>query len=306
MTGSGKGDHRAALAAIGTERLMALTALSDGPGLVRLASHLGLLVLTGTLVLALDGWLRLPFQALHGVVLVFLFSAAHECIHRTAFRTLRLNDAVAWLAGLPILLPPHAFRFFHFAHHRYTQDPERDPELATPKPQTELEYLWHLTGFPYWAAQVRALMRAALGQSLPGYVPPSGEEKVWAEARYYLAVYAFVAVLTLASGSGLAFSLWIVPVLLGQPVLRAFLMAEHTACPLVPDMLASTRTTFCHRAVRWLAWEMPWHTAHHTAPTVPFHQLEALSGELRASLKSTADGYPDAHRQILRAIEAHR
>lgn len=306
MAASAEGGHRAALAAIGAGRVAALSQASDAPGLIRLAGHLGLLALTGAAVLAAEGWWRLPLQFVHGTVLVFLFSAAHECIHRTAFRTGWLNDRVAWGAGLAILLPPNAFRFFHFAHHRYTQDPERDPELATPKPRTRGAYLWRLTGWDYWAGQVRALIAAACGRPPPAHVPPRGKGKLRREARAYIAVYAAAALISVATGSTLALTLWILPALLGQPVLRAFLLAEHTACPLVPDMLANSRTTFTHRALRWLAWEMPWHTAHHAAPTVPFHRLGALSAEIEHALKSTAQGYLDAQGQILRAIDARR
>jgi fatty acid desaturase len=264
------GDHKAALAALRAGRIAALSETSNMPGLIRLASHLGLLSLSGAAILAVDGWVRLPLQFLHGTALVFLFSAAHECIHRTAFRTRWLNDAVAWGAGLVLILPPNAFRYFHFAHHRHTQDAARDPELATPKPRTRGEYFLRLTGWGYWTGQIRALAAAA-GAPLP-----------------------------------LPLTLWLIPVVLGQPMLRAFLLAEHTGCPLVPDMLANSRTTFAHRAIRWLAWEMPWHTAHHAAPTVPFHRLGKLTAEIESALKCTAQGYLDAQGQILRAIGAHR
>ena len=306
MAVSAEGDHRAALAAVGAERIAALSRTSDAPGLIRLASHLGLLALTGAAVLAVEGWARLPLQFVHGTVLVFLFSAAHECIHRTAFRTHWLNDRVAWLAGLPNLLPPHSFRFFHFAHHRHTQDADRDPELAMPKPRTRGAYLWSLTGWHFWTGQARSLLSAAFGGPLPGYVPPRGESRVRADARFYIVIYAGIALVSLIPGSTLALTLWVVPALLGQPMLRAYLLAEHTGCPLVPDMLANSRTTFAHRAIRWLAWEMPWHTAHHAAPTVPFHRLAALTAEIEHALKSTAQGYLDAHHQILRAIDADR
>jgi fatty acid desaturase len=292
-------DHRAALAALPEGRVAALSRPADGPGLRRLAGHLALLAATGAAVLALPGWWALPALLAHGVALVFLFAAMHESTHRTAFATRRLNDAVAWGAGLLLLLPPRAFRYYHFAHHRHTQDPERDPELATPKPATLGAYLWRLTGLPTWRAQGAALLGAASGQPLPAHVPPRGEGPVRAEARLFLGLYAGVAGLSLAAGSVLALWLWAVPVLLGQPFLRAYLLAEHTACPLVPDMLVNTRTTFTHRAVRWLAWEMPWHTAHHAAPTVPFHRLAELTAEIEGSLGSTAAGYPDAHRQIV-------
>ena len=306
MAASAEGDHRAALAALGAGRVAALSRTSDLPGLIRLASHLGLLALTGTAVLAVEGWARLPLQLLHGTVLVFLFSAAHECIHRTAFRTNWLNDRVAWAAGLALMLPPNAFRFFHFAHHRHTQNEARDPELAMPKPATRRDYLWRLTGWHYWTGQAASLIGAATGATQPAYVPPRGAAKLRREARVYIAIYAAIAIISLATGSTLALILWVVPALLGQSVLRAFLLAEHTACPMVPDMLANSRTTYAHRATRWLSWEMPWHSAHHAAPTVPFHRLAELSGEIEHALASTAQGYPDAQRQILHAIDARR
>jgi fatty acid desaturase len=50
--------------------------------------------------------------------------------------------------------------------------------------------------------------------------------------------------------------------------------------------------------VRFLAWNMPFHTAHHVLPVVPFHRLGALTALLEHRLATTAEGYVDAHRQI--------
>jgi fatty acid desaturase len=80
--------------------LVRLTARSDLKGLVQLACHLCALLATGALVWSARStpWL-LPALLLHGVVLVFLFAPLHEGVHWTAFRSRRLNDAVAWLCG---------------------------------------------------------------------------------------------------------------------------------------------------------------------------------------------------------------
>lgn len=295
-------DHRAALAEIPAAQMAELVALSDRPGLVRLGVHLCLIGALAALVLALDGWARLAAQAALGLPLVFLFTPMHEATHRTAFRAQWLNDWVARVAGVLLVLPALSFRYFHLAHHRFTQDPERDPELATPKPATTAAYFWALSGVPYWTGQVRSILGAALGRPLPAHVPPRAEDRVRREARLHLALYATLAVVSVKAGSTVLLTLWVVPALLGMPWLRAFLMAEHTGCPLVPDMLANTRTTFTHRLVRWIGWEMPWHTAHHAAPQVPFHRLPALSAALERRLRSTADGYADAHRQIRRGL----
>ena len=71
---------------------------------------------------------------------------------------------------------------------------------------------------------------------------------------------------------------WVVPALLGQPFLRLYLLAEHGDCPEVANMFENTRTTFTTRAVRWLAWNMPYHVEHHVWPTVPFHRLPEVHG----------------------------
>ncbi len=269
MDASSDLDHRAVLAALGKERVAALAVLSNVPGLTRLGVHLGALGVTGWTVLALEGLWRLPAQLAHGVLLVFLFSALHESIHRTAFRTPWLNDLVAAVAGFTFIQPPLGFRYFHFAHHRYTQDPEHDPELGIPKPKTRLQYVIYLSGWYFWTGQPNRLVKTALGRPLPGYVPARARDRVIREARAYLMIYAAIVIASALSGSTLVLTLWLVPTILGQPFMRAYLLAEHTGCPLVPDMLDNTRTTFCHRAIRWLAWEMPWHTAHHAAPTAP-------------------------------------
>mgnify|MGYP006196823413 CR=1 FL=1 len=110
--------------------------------------------------------------------------------------------------------------------------------------------------------------------------------------------YAALAAGSVAAASAALVWAWLVPLLLGAPFLRAYLLAEHGACPLVADMLMNTRTTFTNRLVRFLAWNMPYHTAHHVLPVVPFHRLAALTALLERRLATTAGGYLDAHRQI--------
>ncbi len=79
-----------------------LSQRSDLRGALRFALHLALLATTGTLVwLAYDHWYTLlPAMVLHGFGIVTMFAPMHECVHRTAFKTRQLNDAVGWIAGL--------------------------------------------------------------------------------------------------------------------------------------------------------------------------------------------------------------
>lgn len=290
--------HREAIAALKEEELARLKETSDRPGLARLAGYLGLLCLTGFTVLHAPNWpLWLIAATAHGVLLVFLFTLEHEAIHGTAFRTGWLNRAVAAAAGFVVIVPALWFRYFHFAHHRHTQDIERDPELASPKPSDWRSYALYLTGLPYWKAEIAAIIATTRGE-VGDYVPASAAPRVVAEARLHLALYAVLAAVSLAMGWTWPLELWVAPLLLGQPFLRAYLLAEHGACPLVADMLANTRTTFTNGLVRLLAWNMPYHTAHHVLPVVPFHKLPELTGLLEDRLASTARGYIHVHRQF--------
>ncbi len=82
--------------AIDKAALKALSRRSDGRGLVQLGGHLAALGATGALVAGTQGTLWLaPALFVHGVVLIFLFSPLHECIHRTAFESRALNDVLA-------------------------------------------------------------------------------------------------------------------------------------------------------------------------------------------------------------------
>jgi fatty acid desaturase len=120
----------------------------DAPALRRALWHLGVLAVTGTLLWRLRSTLFVPpLLVAHGYVLAFIFCAFHETAHRTAFRTRWLNAVVGTVAGLLILWPYRNYRVYHWEHHRYTQDPERDPELYFAKPASWAAYLFVLTAF---------------------------------------------------------------------------------------------------------------------------------------------------------------
>lgn len=275
---------------------------SDGSGGRRLAAHLGLLAISGAL--AAETWgspLSFPVLVLHGIVLCALFCAAHECVHRTAFRSRRLNDVVVAVCGIVLLLPSRWFRLFHAAHHRYTQDPERDPELAGWKAATRPGIVLHAIGFLYWWAMARTIVCLALGRAEQSFLAPGHRKRVIAQARLHLLVYATIAVLSVATGSLLAIQLWVVPALIGQPFLRAFLLAEHTGCPQAADVLASTRSTRTNAAVRLLTWNMSFHAEHHARPQVPFHQLGRLHAELAPRVKIVGRGYARTYVTLQRA-----
>jgi fatty acid desaturase len=290
------------------DTLRALSRRSDALGLRQTCLHALLIGATAGLIFASRGrpWL-VPALLVHGIALDFLFCALHESVHRTAFASRRLNEAVAWVAGAVLILPPGFFRAFHFAHHRFTQDASRDPELARPPPSTLKEYLWHISGIPNWAKRLNVTLRhAASGQVREPFVPEGKRRAIVREARTLWAVYAAVLATSLIFRSGAALVYWIVPVMLGQPFLRMYLMAEHAGCATGDDPYANTRTTYSNGLVRWLTWQMPFHVEHHAYPAVPFHALRRVNERIRTRIEVSAPGYLAVHEAVLRRLRAPR
>lgn len=289
--------------AIDKPALKALSERSDRRGLVRLAGHLAAILGSGTLLAGAWGsaWL-LPALVLHGVVLAFLFAPLHETIHLTAFRSRALNRAVAFFCGLVLFLPSQYFRDFHFAHHRQTQNLGGDPELARAKPETLGEYVLALSGLPYWNEQAQVFARLAAGRVEEPFIPERRHKTVVREVRVLICLYAVIVLASFDLGSTAVFDYWLLPLALGQPALRAFLMAEHTGCPLVPDMLRNSRTTKSNPLLRWLVWNMNYHAEHHAYPALPFHALPKAHRLIRDKIAERASGYLAVHWGLVRRL----
>ena len=253
------------------------------------------------IALGVPGWplLMLP----QGILIVFLFTVLHETVHRTAFRSPWLNDLVARICGFLILVPADWFRYFHFAHHRHTQDPENDPELGGAKPHTFRQYLVHVSGLPTWWSELKTLLKNASGRCADPFVPAGGQKKVQREAVTSVALYAVLAALSFILASDALLFVWIVPCLFGQPFLRLYLLAEHGRCPFVSNMLENSRTTYTNRLVRRLAWNMPYHAEHHSYPTVPFHKLPDLHRLTKDHLGATSESYRSFHRDYVGSLK---
>ena len=279
-----------------------LTELDDGPGLKHLAKHLSLIFLFGLLIyLKIPGWpvLLLP----QGIIVVFLFTLLHETIHQTPFRTRWLNNVVAYFCGFILFLPPTWFKYFHFAHHRYTQVPGKDPELEVEKPDSWSSYIWHVSGIPTWYGHFKILFKNSLRYYDTDFIPnKKGNRIIW-ESRLLIIVYGLIFFIAYGFGSYFLFWVWIFPLLFGQPFLRFYLLAEHGLCPYVSNMLENTRTTFTNRFIMFIAWNMPLHIEHHTYPTVPFHKLPELNKLMTQHLLNTKDGYLSFNKDYVKSID---
>ena len=278
---------------LSTGQLRALQGRSNRRGGARLAIHLVLLVAAGWWVAVASVWILLPALFVLGCVQVALFAPAHETMHQTAFASRRANAIVGWLASCPSLLNWHFYTAYHLAHHRHTQVAGLDPELGSAAPASVGGYVSRILGVPFWTLRLRVLADCWRGD-LSGYSYISA-------AAAPTIIRSGQAMTVLMVGGSLCSMLvfgwatpllwWIGPQLLGQPLLRAYLLAEHTGCTEDRNGLTNTRTTLTSAPVRLLMWDMPYHAEHHLFPSIPFHRLADAHDLIVTRLGYVQPGY---------------
>lgn len=291
---------------ISRSKLKELRERSNGPGLWNLAVHVVALAATATLVWLASGnlLLQVPAMLIYGTVIVLLFAPLHECSHNTAFRSRWLNHLVGFIIGALTMRPFLYFKYRHAAHHTYTQHEEHDPDIV-PFPTSLRQYFALILGASFWPKLMGTLIRGTRGRYTADektFLPESVRGQVSAEIRLLVLLYALVIAVSVWTGSVVALVYWLLPRVMGEPVLRAIRMAEHTGAEESPDLLANTRTTLANPVLRQLYWNMPFHAEHHLASSVPFHALGRLHDHVEPHLKCVSKGYFQVHREILAEV----
>lgn len=287
---------------LSTEELSVLNLRSNRQGLVQLAGHLAVMLVSGYLWASYPNHLLLAIPALivYGFSLAAMFAPMHESVHRTAFANNRLNDVVAWFAGLLSFYNSTFYRRYHKWHHRYTRIPDKDPELSDKRPNNWWEYFLEVSGLLWWWGKLRTHFTVATGKldNYP-YIPETARDEVVRSVRLQLGVYASAIALSILFQQPWFLLYWLLPLTVGQPILRTILLAEHTGCSLDANYLTNTRTTLTIAPIRFLMWNMPFHAEHHLYASIPFHALPAAHEKLRPHFAHVESGYVRVNRTLI-------
>jgi len=299
------GERARQMRVVPADVLKRLYTKSDRHGLAQTALHLGLLIAGGGLVLASRGtWWVAPALLLQGIFVNALFGAMHESVHYGSFKMRPACDLLAFFAGAAILNNAGFYRYYHYAHHRYTQDPARDPELITSgTPRTWHNYLFRISALPFLMLRARDIFLFPFGfKGDVDYIDPSAWPEVQRWGRWLLVFYGVLIAGSLLLRSDVLLWVWFFPLLIGAPLLRRYLVCEHTLCPNSDDGFANTRTTLSNPLVRLLMWNLPYHAEHHLFPSIAFYHLPEAHRHLRPHLKHVGRGYIEVQREIMRSL----
>ena len=113
--------HLASL--VSREEIQKFVAPSDAEGFAQLAWHAGSFLLCALAWSAAQtaglGFLATACMVAMGFVASFNFMPLHECVHRSAFKTRALNDAVMHVAGFLTMRPAQHYFYYHWAHREH-------------------------------------------------------------------------------------------------------------------------------------------------------------------------------------------
>jgi fatty acid desaturase len=150
--------------------LKKLNTKSDAFGFLQIGSHVGTILALGYAhYLVLGSWWMILTGAMLGIAINFLYAGQHELSHWTVFKTKYLNEFFGRVIGFIMLFPRDYDQVMHFAHHRWTQDWERDGEL-TRAPYTLGSYLLWMSGITYWRNRFVGIIRRARGIIIEPYI----------------------------------------------------------------------------------------------------------------------------------------
>ncbi|QIE57446.1 rhizopine catabolism protein [Pikeienuella piscinae] len=285
-------------------RLRALAQRSDLRGAAQALSHFGAILFTGWLLWETWGtWIAIPVFMVHGTLLNFLYAGQHELSHGTVFATKWLNEWLGRAIGFIQIFPRDFDQIQHFAHHRHTSDWERDGELAR-EPYRLTSYLLWLSGLSYWPTRIARILRFARGEVIEPYIRVDEEQRVIREGRWHLGLYLALIAVSLAFQSWALVILWIAPMFAMKWTHQLQNTIEHLGLEHSNDILSNTRSTRTSALMRWMCWQMQYHTAHHMFPSVPFWKLRDLNADIEKGIGGAPHrmGYIEFQIEVIRKL----
>ncbi len=166
----------------------------------------GFVLTGGSAYLYAQGLIPLFVGVLSSTVACYLiYTCLHEAVHNCISSNKAINKTVGWISGSFLFSPFEAFRFIHLEHHRYTNHPEKDPDMYSAKSFLPLRWLtqslyyygvyWSRRRKLPWKYRIDNVVHLFLNVSLAVYLWNIGYD--WFVLYFWL-VPAFLSVFFLA------------------------------------------------------------------------------------------------------------
>ncbi len=299
------------------EELKKLTARSDFKASLQTVGFLLLVIATGTVAwIAWERseagtfpiWGTVLLVFFHGMMSKFILQGFHELVHYTVFKTRWLGTFFLYLYSFLGWHDPVHFKSSHTRHHLYTLHPPRDREVQLPIGMRLWHYIRAAIVEPQglYGAFKRTIIKAFGGYTSDWQkeiIEADGEPTRRALVRFNLALLIFHVGIIVVSIVTRQYQLAVL-VTFAQFYGRwfQFLCNESQHIGLsdnVPDFRLCCRTFTAGPIVRFLYWNMNYHTEHHMYAAVPCYNLHKLHKIVRPEMPKMTHGLIATWRQII-------
>jgi fatty acid desaturase len=239
-------------------------------------------------------------------------AAVHELSHGTPFKSKPVNEFFLYFFSFLTWNNPVHFRASHIAnHHQFTVYVGRDREVIQVPVKEKLNVVniasWCIFDFKWFAAFIRANVLHALGNTdadffawdplLPRDDPRRKQIAAWARVM----VIAHIVLLALF----IYFHLWVLIYLVTFSAFSVRIIAnltgaiQHTGLgENIPDWRMVCHTVKLNPVLRYLYWNMNYHTEHHMYAAVPFWKLSKLRAAIEKDVPDALGSFAGCFRLL--------
>jgi Na(+)-translocating NADH:ubiquinone oxidoreductase F subunit len=280
----------------------------DGPALRDTILWFALLIGSAAAAIALWGtwWAVIPLAVYAVLYASTSDSRWHETGHGTAFKTDWMNNALYEIASFMVMRESTVWRWSHTRHHSDTIIVGRDPEIAVPRPPDVKGIVmgfFNLTVYPKYFRSILLHASGRMSADEKTYIPESEFPKIYFKARIYLAIYAAVIALAIATHSILPLLFIGLPNIYGSWLMVVYGLTQHAGlAENVLDHRLNCRTVHMNPIHRYLYWNMNYHVEHHMFPLVPYHALPRLHDAVKHDCPTPYSGLLEAYREIIPTV----
>jgi fatty acid desaturase len=245
--------------------------------------HLGMITMATIAIAA--GWVAWPIMILLSVFIGLNFAglafAGHEAMHGAIVKNRRARYVMGFFGFLPYFLSPRLWDAWHGrVHHANTNRPDEDPDgyPTIGEYNAKRRVRWFINWFSLGGSRLRGGLSLILGFTVQaaillifsarrGYLTPRGRRIAIAETVLGLGIWATVAALIGFVPFVLAF---VLPCLIGNTVVMAFILTNHSLSPLTPvnDPLINGLSVTGSRWLEWSTLHFGLHVEHHLFPAM--------------------------------------
>ena len=236
----------------------------------------------------------------------------HECGHRTAFKSRKLNDFFYHIGSFMNSFEAVRFKWSHSIHHNYTgsidpHDFEVDGSIFW-KPKKLLNFfIVFIPGIGLLNLNKsiqKEILQHALGiktKVMEECIPDHKKQSCIFVSRIYVLLWIFIIIFSMIINSVLPIFLFLIPKFFATLNIIWGLTQHIGLQDKVKDHRLSTRSIRLNPILSFIYWNMEYHIEHHMFPSVPSYNLPKLHEAIKDQLPKPQTLF-QAYKEIIPAI----